>query len=279
MDTWTDGEGAAPPEPAPSGGDAAGPGDATGPGDAAGAGGGEAKPRKKRGCFATGCLSLLVVLLLIVVFLGGVAGFVCALPRLIAPTETIEMVESPQVLQEWTQGLQAMAEKLAPQLQAATSATFEFEVSEEVFNALLAAQFKTPMEGVPLEGARVNLYPGAIGLAANFALPTADMPFPEFLRPSRVGVTVKVALAAEDGVLRATPRSVKLGRLRLPVGLMLRLAGNRLPPLAGGATWEPNGTVVYTVAPMKMPDTPFTIVIKSLRVEQGKLVATIMVQR
>jgi hypothetical protein len=260
VDTWTNGQGAAPPGPAPSGG-------------------GEAKPRKKRGCFATGCLSLLVVLLLIVVFLGGVAGFVCALPRLIAPTETIEMVESPQVLQEWTRGLQAMSEKLAPQLQAATSATFDLEISEEVFNALLAAQFKTPMQGVPLEGARVNLYPGAIGLAANFALPTAEMPFPEFLRPSRVGVTVKVALAAENGVLRATPKSVKLGHLRLPVGLALRLAGNRLPPLPGGMKMEPSGTVVYTVAPMKMPDTPFTILIKSLRVEQGKLVATIMVQR
>lgn len=258
---------------APGGGVPAG--DAPGGGAPGGDAPSSAPRRKKRSCFVTGCLSVLVILFVMVAVIGG---FVLTLPLLLAPAAPIEMVESQQVVQDYMTGYQAVGMQFMRQLETSGVAVAELELPENVANALIVSSYKqSPELAGMIEGVRLRMLPGAVQIDAIGVLP--PLPVPKVILPQRIGISVRVAVDIDGNVLRIKPQGLKLGHLPLPVRFAFSVASGNMPPAPPGMSWQPDGSLTYQLSAMQVPDAPVMVNLKSLRLEEGKMVLAVEARR
>lgn len=145
-------------------------------------------------------------------------------PSLAAPTSTFSMMTDPTRLSR----LEDRVEKLGEELSKAPGATASLVVEAADLNAMLARALGGDSgEGFRAERARVVLTPERLRLEAAFMLGGRGVP--AYLRDRTVGLVVRVAPRVDNGTLALGVVGAQLGRVPLPVGLLLRFAGPRAP--------------------------------------------------
>ncbi|MCL6450147.1 MAG: hypothetical protein K6T75_02490 [Acetobacteraceae bacterium] len=245
--------------------------------------GGVARGKKKRGMH--GCLiAFLVVMGTLVLSVGAIAGLVLSIPGLLAPNWTPQAVETGTDLNLLLQQkLFSQFEPAARQAMTQGQATLEVALTQEELNGLLAGLLRQGggqggPGGLPLEAADVELVPGRLG--ARFILRTP--PGPVFLISNRrIGLRVWIQPALVGESLQLRIERIKLGRLSIPAATVMTLLKERMPfPPQSGITLVPEQAVLaYGLKPMKMPEVPLEMSFHSIKVEQGRLVATLLMKR
>lgn len=149
-------------------------------------------------------------------------------PTLAAPTSDFVMAPDPARLEQ----LQRRVEETAGRLLQAPGEPTPLVVEAADLNAILARALAgaSGERGLVVDRARVVLTPGRVRLEGAFAFRGAGVP--GYLRDRSMGLVLRVAPRVDDGRLVLGVIGAQLGRVPLPVGLLLRVARAQalLPP-------------------------------------------------
>ncbi len=204
--------------------------------------------------------------LLVVVVTGAGLGVLVG-PALLAPATSYSMEADPARVEAFEARLAATGRELLRN----PDRTASLELEEADLNALLAAAAAnlSAQGEVLVPWAVVSLLPGEVRLAGAVVL--ADSSVPRALRGRPIGLDVRLEPRVTGERLELTVLGLRLGRIPLPPGLVLGVAGRALPlPPELGLDWR-RRQITLALPDLAPPDAGAEVRLTGLEVDRERL--------